>query len=143
MSDNSNKKKNIVFNALIFIVVFGITSFACSRCTTQSIADVLKSTVEKINKSCPVFIDEATRLDSTVYIPEKTIMYCYTITDDSITLSDSTRISEYLLPVIIENIKEDKEMKYFTDNNVTLMYNYRLFNKTEFIELTVTPERYK
>lgn len=71
----------------------------------------LVESASEINKSCPIMIDNATRLDNTIALPDKVFQYNYTLVSMN---KDSINIDEfksYLEPTIIEFVKTNPNMQ--------------------------------
>jgi len=95
------------------------------------------------NKNLPEMIDRVTRLDNTIAVPGNTLIYNYTLFNNSGAVIDTSRIIESLKPRIINNVKTNDEMKFFRDNEVTLVYKYSDSTGVPLMEIRVTPDDYR
>ncbi len=103
----------------------------------------LMAIASDLNKSCPIMVDENTRLDNTVAGSGKTFIYSYTLVNWSIQDINITELRDYLQPRIINIAKTSEEMKVFRENNVTLQYIYSDKAGIFVIDFKVTPDDYK
>jgi hypothetical protein len=96
----------------------------------------MMETASEINKSCPIMIDNATRLDNAVALPGNIFQYNYTLVN---LIKDSVNINElknYLEPTIINFVKSNPEMKSLRENKTTINYYYK--DKTGLFLFTVS-----
>lgn len=96
----------------------------------------------EINKSCPIMIDNATRLDNAIALPNNVFQYNYTVVT---MLKDSVNIDElknYLEPTIINSVKTNPQMQTMRDNKVTVNYYYKDKVGVHLFTISVKPEQY-
>lgn len=96
-----------------------------------------------LNQSCPMMVDQFTRLDSVAYVSDKVFQYHYTTLGLKKAEVDLDTFKEYLVPNIISNIRSNPDMKVFRDHEITFLYAYRDHRGELFYTLSVTPEMYK
>ena len=97
----------------------------------------------QMNATCPLVIDEATRLDSTAAGPGKRFTYLYTITSDDLeSIIDPTFLADMRLN-LTNSIRTSSDMKYMREQEVTLVYIYRNEDGEELARLEFGPEDYK
>ena len=97
----------------------------------------------EINSSCPVMIDEDTRLDSACVFPNKTLQYKYTmvkVLKDSI---DIPILHANLESAILNSVKTNPELKFYRDNNVTMIYYYQDKIGRLVTIIKITPDQYR
>ena len=97
----------------------------------------------ELNKTCPVMVDAETRLDNTVSLPDKILIYNYTLINQ---VKDSLNVEElknYLTPLVTNNIKTNPVMKFYRDNKITLSYYYKDKRGVFLLNIDVTPDKYQ
>lgn len=134
-----------------FIVLFAIF-YAIGHLGSDKIVGFFKKSVidktlmemaNKINSSCPIMIDYATRLDNTIALPDNVFQYNYTLvsmTKDSINIEE---LKAYLEPTITNYVKTIPDMQAIRDNNVTVNYFYKDKSGVYLFTISVKPEQYK
>ena len=142
----SENKRNMLIGtvlgiALLGLIIFAVQKFISHKPLIQNM--LLEAAAAEANKSCPVMLDEATRLDNVEALPANTLQYNYTLVTAEKTDFNFEAAKEYIEPGIIENIKTNPALKIYRDNNVTMIYNYKDKNGEVVWKLAVTPEMYK
>jgi hypothetical protein len=102
----------------------------------------LMETANELNKSCPLMVDNITRLDNTIALPDKVFQYNYTVVNvvkDSIKTDD---LKLYLQPRILNEVRTNPAMKFVRDNHVTVNYSYKDKIGVFLFDITVKPEQY-
>jgi hypothetical protein len=144
VKETKNNKKAILTTSLgvIFsgLVYFAVQHFLFKPPTFDKI---LMSAASEINKTCPIMIDQETRLDNALAMPNNTLQYNYTLInlDKSDIIVDT--LKKYIEPNIINNIKSNPDLKAYRDNKTTMTYYYRDKDGDFVYKLEVTPEMYK
>ena len=115
--------------------------------TIENVINTAKNPLQLIanemNKSCPMMVDEETRLDK-VTLPSKTVFqYNYTLINYEKTEIDTVKIKSNLEQNIIQLIKTNPQMEYQRQNNVTMNYIYNDNNGDYLMSIIITPELYK
>jgi len=103
----------------------------------------LMETASEINKSCPIMIDNATRLDNAIALPNDVFQYNYTLVS---MIKDSINIDElksYLEPTITNFVKTNPDMQTMRDNKVTVNYYYKDKAGVYLFTISVKPEQYE
>lgn len=103
----------------------------------------LMETASEINKSCPIMIDNATRLDNAIALPDNVFQYNYTLVS---MIKDSINIDElkgYLEPTIANFVKTNPDMQTMRDNKVTVNYYYKDKVGVYLFTISVKPEQYE
>lgn len=103
---------------------------------------VLIQTSNEINKSCPMLVDQETRLDNTDVLPGKTLIYNYTLLNLEKSQISVDTIKKYVDPTILNLVRTSPDMQVFRDNETTFKYLYKDKIGAFVYELTITPEMY-
>jgi len=139
-TDKRKKTRELIIGAIFF----GISYFAVQQLffKAPSIDKVLINTASEINKTCPAMVDQYTRLDNTVALPNSTFQYNYSIINNDKTEMNLDTAKKYVEPVLLNRVKTDPDLKFFRDNDVILIYNYRDRNGVFVVKYSITPEMY-
>lgn len=97
----------------------------------------------EINKNCPIVIDQYLILDNTSAYPNKTLQYNYSLVNIEKSEVNLDTVKKYVFGGILENVKNNPDMKTLKDNNVTFNYYYKDKNGKFVTKHIVTPEMYK
>ena len=152
-SRKNNRTKNIVaviVGVVSFIVVF-LAAFFTTRYLTSSffskakndlVTDEMKNQVAEMNQQLPQIIEEGVRLDSVALKGEKTMGYYVTLFNfDSEEIEFDTPAAK---EAILQNLRSNREkMRFFIDNDITLLYYYYDENKKLVSEIRIPPSLYK
>jgi acetyltransferase-like isoleucine patch superfamily enzyme len=149
---NTNKPKVKGLKYWIgFTVAFAIF-YAIGQLGGEKIAELfrkpafdkaLMEVAKEINKSCPIMVDNETRLDNSIALPDKVFQYNYTLIS---TLKDSIDIEvlkSYLEPNLKNFVKTNPDMQTMRENKTTLKYYYKDMNGSHILTITVRPEDYE
>ena len=96
----------------------------------------------EINKTCPMMVDNFTRLDNTTVLPDKVFQYNYTLTTTLKSEVDTSIFGKIKLNAI-SNARTNPDMKDIRDNDLTLSYYYKDKNGVFISKFNVTPNEYK
>lgn len=136
---------------LVFAIAFAIF-YALGQIGGESLARLIQKTTfdktlmvtaSELNKSCPIMIDKATRLDNAIALPNNVFQYNYTLVDIS---KDSVNIDElraYLEPNITNFVKTNPDMQTMRDNKVQVNYYYKDKSGVYLFIISVKPEQYE
>ena len=152
-SRKNNRTKNIVaviVGVVSFVVLF-LAAFFTTRYLTSSffskakndlVTDEMKNQVAEINQQLPQIIEEGVRLDSVALKGEKTMGYYATLFNfDSEEIEFDTPVAK---DAILQNLRSNREkMRFFIDNDITLLYYYYDENKKLVSEIRIPPSLYK
>lgn len=152
-SRKNNRTKNIVaviVGVVSFIVLF-LAAFFTTRYLTSSffskakndlVTDEMKNQVAEMNQQLPQIIEEGVRLDSVALKGEKTMGYYVTLFNfDSEEIEFDTPAAK---EAILQNLRSNREkMRFFIDNDITLLYYYYDENKKLVSEIRIPPSLYK
>ena len=152
-SRKNNRTKNIVaviVGVVSFVVLF-LAAFFTTRYLTSSffskakndlVTDEMKNQVAEINRQLPQIIEEGVRLDSVALKGEKTMGYYVTLFNfDSEEIEFDTPAAK---EAILQNLRSNREkMRFFIDNDITLLYYYYDKNKKVVTQIEIAPSLYK
>jgi hypothetical protein len=97
----------------------------------------------ELNKTCPIMVDNATRLDNAIALPGNTFQYNYTIVNmvkKSIAIDELKKVVE---PTIINFVKTNPEMKFIRDHKTTVNYYYKDMTGVYLFTISVKPDQYQ
>ena len=152
-SRKNNRTKNIVaviVGVVSFVVLF-LAAFFTTRYLTSSffskaknylVTDEMKNQIAEMNQQLPQIIEEGVRLDSVALKGEKTMGYYVTLFNfDSEEIEFDTPAAK---EAILQNLRSNREkMRFFIDNDITLLYYYYDENKKLVSEIRIPPSLYK
>ena len=152
-SRKNNRTKNIIgviVGVVSFVVVF-LAAFFTTRYLTSSffsktknnlVTDEMKNQVAEMNQQLPQIIEEGVRLDSVALKGERTMGYYTTLFNfDSEEIEFDTPAAK---DAILQNLRSNREkMRFFIDNDITLLYYYYDENKKLVSEIRIPPSLYK
>ena len=152
-SRKNNRTKNIIgviVGVVSFVVVFlavffttrYLTSSFFSKAKNDLVTDEMKNQVAEMNQQLPQIIEEGVRLDSVALKGEKTMGYYVTLFNfDSEGVEFDTPAAK---EAILQNLRSNREkMRFFIDNDITLLYYYYDENKKLVSEIRIPPSLYK
>lgn len=152
-SRKNNRTKNIVaviVGVVSFVVLFlaaffttrYLTSSLFSKAKNDLVTDEMKNQVAEMNQQLPQIIEEGVRLDSVALKGEKTMGYYVTLFNfDSEGVEFDTPAAK---EAILQNLRSNREkMRFFIDNDITLLYYYYDENKKLVSEIRIPPSLYK
>lgn len=140
--ESKNKKKTInliggLLAGLTIAILINQIIFKAPSFDKQMMA-----AASKINESCPIIVDQDTRLDNTIVLPKNIFQYNYTLVNlikDSI---DINGLKDYLQLNILNNIKTNPDLKTYRDNKVTMAYFYKDKNGEFVLKIAITADEY-
>lgn len=88
-------------------------------------------------------VDEETRLNNVVAMPNNIFQYNYTLVNYEKSEVDVEEFKSYITPNLVNNVKTNPDMKAYRDNDVTLAYNYKDKNGIYILKINVGPDLYK
>jgi hypothetical protein len=139
---NSDNRKKIIG------IVTSVAGFAIAYFVTQqlfkptSFDKAMMEAASEINKTCPFMVDQETRLDNTVALPDNIFQYNYTLVNYDKSEVNNDTIRKYVEPGIVNNVKTNPSLKSFRDNKVTMQYQYKDKNGVFLLSIVVTPDQY-
>jgi len=142
--ENTNNRKRIissVVGAVVAVLVAALVQQYFFKAPTFD--KTMMQAASQINQSCPIMVDQETRLDNAVAMPGKIFQYNYTLVNlakDSINISG---LESYIKPMILNNVKTNPDMKSFRDNKITMTYTYKDKDGVFITRIEITPEMYE
>jgi hypothetical protein len=128
-------KTKLFYPVIPVILVFCF--YACNPVDKQ-----LQLSVDLINKTAPVMVDEITRLDGAEYLSNKTLKYNYTFV--SLTKEDlDMDIAAKFKTIVLNNVQTNPQMEVLRKNDVIFIFNYKDKENQPLLEITITPEDYR
>ncbi|MFV0378824.1 MAG: hypothetical protein ACK5JD_16160 [Mangrovibacterium sp.] len=125
-------------------VVFVLTSYGVQQLFfKKDMEKELKKVVLEVNKNVPMAVDEYTQLDSASSIGKANLTYYFSLFDLDKSEVNLDTVNKYLRPSIIENVKNNPDVKILRDNNITLDYLYYDKNGVFVLEISVGPDLYR
>lgn len=140
------EKRNQKFIGLAAgIIAFGITYWGIQQLFFKppSIDKVLMMAASELNKSCPIMVDQDTRLDNAFASPDNAFQYNYTLVNLEKSQIHPDTVKKYVEPGIINNLKTSPNLRIYRDNKTTIVYNYRDKNGVFVVKFSVTPDKYE
>lgn len=142
MEKPKNNKKSVgtVVGLVVgLIVYFLVKQFVFAP---PSFDKVMMQAASKINESCPIMVDQDTRLDNAVALPDNILQYNYTLVNwvkDSV---DLKAFEDYMQPVIMNNVKTNPDLKVYRENKTTMAYNYKDMNGVFITKISISSDQY-
>jgi hypothetical protein len=131
-------KKGILAKALFGIIiplvlaVVAIPNFMAARAKAlknrqyqMSAEGQLKAIADQINKGGKKMVDEATRLEGAEALPNKTLLYNYTLITKTSSEIPPDALNRIVRPNVVKAYSTHPDMKMLRDNGITLTYRYR------------------
>ena len=142
LSDKESNNRGYIFtnDSVFFASYFAVQYFFFSP---PAFDKVMMAAASEINKTCPIMVDQVTRLDNAIALPENSLQYNYTLVNIESTEVNPDTVKKYIEPGIINLVKSSPDMKIYRDNKTTIIYNYRDKNGVFILKLVVTPEMYQ
>jgi hypothetical protein len=140
----STNKKKINIQVIVGIVGSIVLLFAAQYYffNAPSYDKVMMKAASEINESCPIMVDNETRLDNAVALPNNIFQYNYTLVNMDKETTVIKYLKEYLEPTMINIVKTEPKMEIMRKNNTTVNYNYRDKEWKHLFIISVTPDLY-
>jgi len=97
----------------------------------------------QMNQSCPVMVDQVTRLDNAVALPGNTFQYNYTLVGIDKSQVNMDTLTKYVRPAILNNARTHPDMQNMRNRKVTLVYSYKDPQGVFVHKFVITPEMYR
>ncbi len=137
----SNRKK--IIGTIVGLVAFGLAYYGAQQLFKAPTFDkAMMQAASELNKSCPIMVDQDTRLDNALALPENIFQYNYTLVNLDKSEVNIDTVKKYVEPGLINNVKTNPDLKTYRDNKVTMAYNYRDKNGVFILKINVTPDQY-
>lgn len=129
--------------AIISFVIFSLATYwIINTLFIPSAEKILQKTSAEVNKSCPIMVDEITRLDKTA-TKDKTLTYLYTLINVEENMSDFSDVKKEMNGQLIELVKNNPDLKALRNLGITFIYSYKDKNGVSLFDITITPKQYK
>jgi hypothetical protein len=125
MNLSKTYKTIIILIALFFGSIIGKASIEYFYPKSESINEKLGLMANEMNKKAPIVVDKDTRFDNVNALLDKTVQFNYTLINHLKKDIDINQLKINLRLPILNNIKTNPDLKFFTDNKVTMEYVYR------------------
>ena len=99
----------------------------------------LKALADRINKEGKKLVDEATRLEGAEALPNRTLVYNYSLCTKTASEIPADALDQAVRPNVLKTYRSHPDMKFFRDNGVTLKYRYRDKNGELIGDISVGP----
>lgn len=138
----SSKTVQIIVASLSAIFSFFVVQYFMK--SEPNFEKVLIEVSQKINKTCPLKLDDETQLDNTDCLSKNTIVYNFTLFNtDKKEIENVNLMAKEIEPTIIKNIKTNPKLKIFRDNKTTIIYSYKDRLGKFMFKVFVSPDLYQ
>lgn len=103
----------------------------------------LMNAASELNETCPIMVDQETRLDNAITLPGKIFQYNYTLINFEKDSIDINLFEDHMKPLILNNVKTNPDLKEFRENMVTMAYSYRDKNGIFILKISIDPKQYQ
>jgi hypothetical protein len=144
-SEPKQDKRKKLIGSLVGVIAFGLAYWGVQQLFFKppTFDKVMMQAASELNKNCPVMVDEQTRLDNTVALPNNSFQYNYTLINLKKLEVNLDTIKKYVEPGIINNVKTNPDMKIQRDNKTTIIFYYKDMNGEFVHKISVTPDMYE
>ncbi len=138
------KSRTVVIIAAIIGSSIGalVGSNAMRSLSDSNLDQGLVQASKQINQALPMRLDDATRLEITLALPGKKLMYKYTLTNLT-EKPDPKALVDAMRPIVTNTYKTSTEMANLRKQGVTLVYAYYDETGSEVAHFEVTPNDIK
>lgn len=138
------EKKQKTIKTLVGLVIgLGVMLIVQQVIFKPSIDKVMLDVAVQMNESCPMMVDDETRLDNVVAMPGNIFQYNYTLIHVEKATADIDELTSFLQTSITNDVKTNPDLQIYRDNQTTMTYNYRDKNGKSLTVISVVPEDYK
>lgn len=109
---------------------------------SNKLEKVLKELVKKTKQQLPLFTEGSgiSLIDCKTY--DKTLEYTTKLLNEDIARFDSIYFKSTNTPIVINTLKHNPEMKFLSENDVTIRYEYLDKNNKYLSSIVISPEEY-
>ncbi|WP_280766213.1 hypothetical protein [Parabacteroides sp. PFB2-10] len=125
----------------IFFIQRVILHKAMSKSMVLNVA--LVETAKEVNKTCPFMIDQETRLDNLIVLPNNILQYNYTLLTINEETTDLEELKNNLQKNLTNHIRTNPDMQFYRDHEVSFNYYYRDAAMNHLFTISITPKMYK
>lgn len=136
--------KNGIKNILIFVITFFVGYFMVDylRYNEVNIDKELTEEANRINKTCPMIVDQDLVLNNVTVLTNKVVQYNYTIVHLEKSQLDLEILKKEMESHILNDVKTNPDLKIYRDKKIILNYNYHDKKGVFVIKIVVTPDLY-
>ena len=140
--ENEKKKPNYLIIAICAGIGAAVPVILSNTVFSPSVKmdKALMQSASQINASCPIMVDQFTRLDNAIASPDKRFIYNYTLLADIPDDYDKDGFVKQLRPVLVNNYKNMPECQPMFKNGVTVVCRYKRTNGTHIADIPITPK---
>lgn len=133
------------FGSIIGVIVVVIVGVLVQQFLfkSPSFDKQLMNAASELNETCPIMVDQETRLDNAVSLPGKVFQYNYTLVNFERDSIDINLFEEHMQPLILNNVKTNPDLEDFRKNKVTMAYNYNDKNGNFVLKISIEPKQYE
>ena len=143
MQQIDRRNKSILLTNILIVVGLSIVMIGCDYFfKPPSFEEVMKEPTKELNKKCPVMIDQETRFDSGVILPNKAFEYNYTLINHDTSSINVKELRKDVYSVLLKRVKTDPDFQILRKNKATIVYHYRDKNRKTLFKLFFTPTQY-
>lgn len=144
MTQTTKNKTKQTIGTIVGLVAFGLAYFGVQHFFFQpaSFDKAMMEAASELNKTCPIMVDQETRLDNAVALPGNIFQYNYTLINLDKSEVNIDTVRKYVEPGLINTVKTNPDLKPYRNNKVTMAYNYRDKNGVYILKINVTPDLY-
>jgi maltose-binding protein MalE len=114
--------------AMLLAIGLMLSFVSCASNQTSKKSDeidpLLAFTASEVNRTLPMEVDEYTRADACVALPNNTLRYVYTLTQWVKEDMDMSLLKEAITPILKQNFNNIAEIQQFRDMKATLEFQY-------------------
>jgi len=135
-----NKNLKIV----IILIIFGLLYVSAKQLffNEPAFKKVMLEAAQELNQSCPMMVDEETRLDNSIVKGNDTFQYNYTLVNMEHSSVNIIEMENYLEPMIVNMVKTNPDLEIYRENKITMAYDYKDRNGQFLFRILVTPNEY-
>lgn len=125
---------------MFYLAYYGIQHMFFSPPTFDK---AMMQIASEVNKTCPIMVDNETRLDNTIALPGNIFQYNYTLVNMDKSSVDTIAAKNYLEPNVVNMVKTNPQMELVRKNKVIVNYLYRDKKMEYLFMISVTPDKYE
>src|SRR5688572_30235149 len=113
---STNQSKKII-GIIVGVIVFGLSFFAVQQLFFKpaTFDKAMMEAASELNKTCPIMIDQETRLDNAVALPNNIFQYNYTLVNLDKSDVNLDTVKKYVEPGLINGVKTNPDLKSYRD----------------------------
>lgn len=119
------KKPSIILSSIAGFIGALIAAIVTGHFMSGGFDKVMMNVASDMNKTLPIMVDKATRLDNTIAGPGNKFSYFFSLVEFAKADVDIEHFRQKMRPKLIAAYRSSPQMKSFRDHNVVLDYQYR------------------